>query len=174
MTSFALSNQGHTTGNDRIAIGSGQSEMSSVDDVDSTKNGNGKKKDKDDDDDSVSIITKGDDAKSMMQKIRAMESNKLFEKYLSNDEIQDLIDSIKDKLENRKDKDARGMLKLTKNIEKTFQSKGKLHPASVVAIMRIATGVSGAWGKNAKDWDGSPPSGALNKYPPPPTEYARS
>ena len=132
-------------------------EMSSVDDADSPKNGNGKKKDNDDDD-SVSIITKNDDAKSMMQKIRAMESNKLFEKYLSNDEIQDLIDSIKDKLENRKDKDARGMLKLTKNIEKTFQSKDKLHPASVVSVMRIATGIAGEWGKNAKDWDGSPPS----------------
>ena len=148
-------------------------EMSSVDDADSPKNGNGKKKDKDDDD-SVSIITKGDDEKSMMQKIKAMEGKKLFEKYLSNDEIQDLIDSIKSKLKNRTDTDARGMYNLTKDIEKTLKVKGKLHPNSVIAIQRIATGVAGSWGKNSKDWTGKPPSGRLNKYPPSPTQYARS
>ena len=30
------------------------------------------------------------------------------------------------------------------------------------------------WGKNSKDWTGSPPSGKLNKYPPPPSEYANA
>ena len=93
---------------------------------------------------------------------------------MSNDEIQDLIDSIKDKLKFRKDSDAKGMYKLTKEIEKTFKKDGKLHPGSVVAIMRIATGVAGSWGKNSKDWTGKSPSGRLNKYPPSPTQYARS
>ena len=43
----------------------------------------------------------------------------------------------------RKDSDAKGMLRLTKDIEKTLKLEGRLHPNSVVAIQRIATGVSG-------------------------------
>ena len=96
----------------------------------------------------------------------------LLEKSLSNSEIQSLIDSIKKKLSPRRDEKSRGMLKLTKDIEKTFKKKKSLHPNSVVTIMRLSTSVAGKWGKNAKDWDGSPPSGELNKYPPSPTQYA--
>ena len=96
----------------------------------------------------------------------------LLEKSLSNSEIQSLIDSIKKKLNPRRDEKARGMLKLTKEIEKTFKNRKSLHPNSVVTIMRMATSVGGKWGKNSKDWDGSPPSGELNKYPPSPTEYS--
>ena len=96
----------------------------------------------------------------------------MLEKSLSNSEIQSLIDSIKKKLNPRRDEKARGMLKLTKEIEKTFKDRKSLHPNSVVTIMRMATSVGGKWGKNSKDWDGSPPSGELNKYPPSPTEYS--
>ena len=78
----------------------------------------------------------------------------LFEKLLSNSEIQDLIDSIKQKLKNRRDSDARGMLSLAKDIEKTFKQKKSLHPNSVVTIMRMASSLSGKWGKNSKDWTG--------------------
>ena len=118
---------------------------------------------------SVEKDSKDEKADKFLSKIKSMES--ISEKYLSDDEIQDLIDSIIDKLEGRKDKDAKGMLKLTRNIEKTFIAKGKLHPNSVIAIQRIATGVAGGWGKNSPDWDGGSPSGRLNKYPPPPTQY---
>ena len=34
----------------------------------------------------------------------------------------------------------------------------------MIAIQRIATGVSGSWGKNSRDWTGNSPSGRLNKY----------
>ena len=113
-----------------------------------------------------------DNPDELMKKIASMKES-ISEKYLRNDEIQDLIDSIKLNLQ-EKDSDAKGMLRLTKDIEKTLKIKGRLHPNSVVAIQRIATGVSGDWGKNSPDWKGKPPSGRLNKYPPPPTEYARS
>ena len=98
--------------------------------------------------------------------------NFLFEKSLSNTDIQDLINSIKNKLKSRTDEKARGMLKLAKDIEKTFKEKKSLHPNSVVTIMRMATSVGGKWGVNSKDWNGKPPSGKLNKYPPSPTEYS--
>ena len=115
-----------------------------------------------------------DSPDALMKKLASMKEESIFEKYLSNDEIQDLIDSIKSKLKNRTDTDARGMYNLTKDIEKTLKVKGKLHPNSVIAIQRIATGVAGSWGKNSKDWTGKSPSGQLNKYPPSPTQYARS
>mgnify|MGYP001254938319 CR=1 FL=1 len=116
-----------------------------------------------------------DDLRDMQKSLKKLEKSatkeSLEEKYLSDDEIQDLINSIKSKLRNRGDRDARGMLRLTKDIEKTFKSKGKLHPNSVIAIQRIATGVSGSWGKNSPDWTGKSPSGRLNKFPPSPTQY---
>ena len=96
--------------------------------------------------------------------------NFLFEKSLSNTDIQDLINSIKNKLKSRTDEKAKGMLKLAKDIEKTFKEKKSLHPNSVVTIMRMATSVGGKWGVNSKDWNGKPPSGKLNKYPPSPTD----
>ena len=98
----------------------------------------------------------------------------LQEKYLSREEIQELIDGIKRKLKGRRDSDARGMLGLTKDIEKTLKADGRLHPNSVITIMRISTSISGNWGRQSKDWDGAPPSGKLNKYPPSPTAYASS
>ena len=116
----------------------------------------------------------GDVKKSLKSLGKKVAKESIQEKYLSNDEIQDLIDSIKSKLKNRTDSDAKGMYKLTKDMEKTFKAKGKLHPNSVIAIQRIATGVAGKWGVNSKDWTGKPPSGRLNKYPPSPTQYARS
>ena len=111
--------------------------------------------------------------KSLKKLEKTVTKESIQEKYLSNDEIQDLIDSIKSKLKSRKDSDAKGMYNLTRDIEKTFKSQGKLHPNSVIAIQRIATGVSGSWGKNSRDWTGNSPSGRLNKYPPSPTQYAR-
>jgi len=111
-----------------------------------------------------------DNPDELMKKIASMKES-ISEKYLRNDEIQDLIDSIKIKLTGRKDSDAKGMLRLTKDIEKTLKLKGRLHPNSVVAIQRIATGVSGDWGKNSPDWKGASPTGRLNKFPPSPTQY---
>ena len=111
-----------------------------------------------------------DNPDELMKKLASIKEG-ISEKYLRNDEIQDLIDSIKDKLTGRKDSDAKGMLKLTLGIEKTLKQKGRLHPNSVVAIQRIATGVSGDWGKNSPDWKGSSPTGRLNKFPPSPTQY---
>lgn len=98
----------------------------------------------------------------------------LQEKYLSKEEIQELIDGIKRKLKGRRDTDARGMLRLTKDIEKTLKADGRLHPNSVITIMRISTSISGNWGRQSKDWDGASPSGKLNTYPPSPTVYASS
>ena len=116
----------------------------------------------------------GDVKKSLKNLEKKVAKESIQEKYLSNDEIQDLIDSIKSKLKNRTDSDAKGMYKLTKDMEKTLKAKGKLHPNSVIAIQRIATGVAGKWGVNSKDWTGKPPSGRLNKYPPPPSKYANA
>ena len=113
-----------------------------------------------------------DSPDELMKKLASMKES-IDEKYLSVDEIQDIIDSIKSKLEPRKDRDARGMLKLTKDIEKILKTKGRLHPNQVIAVQRIATGVSGSWGKNSPDWTGSAPSGKLNRFPPSPTDYIR-
>lgn len=116
------------------------------------------------------------DVKKSVKKIEktVKKESYLFEKSLSNDEIQDLIDGIKKKLKNRTDKNAQGILKLTKAIEKTFKNRGSLHPMSVVTIMRISNSIAGKWGKNSKDWTGKPPSGRLNKYPPSPSVYANA
>ena len=112
-----------------------------------------------------------DKTAAFLSKIKSMESA-FTEKYLSNADIQEMIDSIKDRLEGRTDSDARGMLKLVLNIEKTFQKKGRLHPNSVISLQRISSGVGGSWGKNSPDWDGKPPSGRVVSYPPPPSQYS--
>ena len=112
-----------------------------------------------------------DKTAAFLSKIKSMEST-FTEKYLSTDEIEEMIDSIKNRLEGRSDSDARGMLKLVLNIEKTFQKKGRLHPNAVIALQRISSGVGGSWGKNSPDWDGKPPSGQVVSYPPPPSQYS--
>jgi len=112
-----------------------------------------------------------DKTAAFLSKIKSMESA-FTEKYLSNGDIEEMIDSIKKRLEGRSDSDARGMLKLVLDIEKTFQEKGRLHPNSVIALQRISSGVGGSWGKNSPDWDGKPPSGRVVSYPPPPSQYA--
>ena len=112
-----------------------------------------------------------DKTAAFLSKIKSMESA-FTEKYLSNGDIEEMIDSIKKRLEGRSDSDARGMLKLVVDIEKTFQEKGRLHPNSVIALQRISSGVGGSWGKNSPDWDGKPPSGRVVSYPPPPSQYA--
>ena len=111
-----------------------------------------------------------DKTATFLSKIKSMESA-FTEKYLSNGDIEEMIDSIKKRLEGRSDSDARGMLKLVLDIEKTFQEKGRLHPNSVIALQRISSGVGGSWGKNSPDWDGKPPSGRVVSYPPPPSQY---
>ena len=111
-----------------------------------------------------------DKTAAFLSKIKSMESA-FTEKYLSNGDIEEMIDSIKKRLEGRSDSDARGMLKLVLDIEKTFQEKGRLHPNSVIALQRISSGVGGSWGKNSPDWDGKPPSGRVVSYPPPPSQY---
>ena len=136
----------------------------------------------DDDDVADKIDDVGDDLKDKKQtnddktaaflsKIKSMEST-FTEKNLSNDDIEEMIDSIKDRLEGRTDSDARGMLKLVLDIEKTFQEKGRLHPNAVIALQRISSGVGGSWGRNSPDWDGKPPSGRVVSYPPPPSQYS--
>jgi len=112
-----------------------------------------------------------DKTAAFLSKIKSMESA-FTEKYLSNGDIEEMIDSIKKRLEGRSDSDARGMLKLVVDIEKTFQEKGRLHPNSVIALQRISSGVGGSWGKNSPDWDGKPPSGRVVSYPPPPSQYS--
>ena len=112
-----------------------------------------------------------DKTAAFLSKIKSMEST-FTEKYLSTDEIEEMIDSIKNRLEGRSDSDAKGMLKLVLNIEKTFQKKGRLHPNAVIALQRISSGVGGSWGKNSPDWDGKPPSGQVVSYPPPPSQYS--
>ena len=112
-----------------------------------------------------------DKTAAFLSKIKSMEST-FTEKNLSNDDIEEMIDSIKDRLEGRTDSDARGMLKLVLDIEKTFQEKGRLHPNAVIALQRISSGVGGSWGKNSPDWDGKPPSGRVVSYPPPPSQYS--
>ena len=111
-----------------------------------------------------------DKTAAFLSKIKSMESA-FTEKYLSNGDIEEMIDSIKKRLEGRSDSDSRGMLKLVVDIEKTFQEKGRLHPNSVIALQRISSGVGGSWGKNSPDWDGKPPSGRVVSYPPPPSQY---
>lgn len=129
---------------------------------------------KDNPDELLKKLAQVKESKFKNSKNRQVYENVISEKYLNRDEIQDLIDSIKDKLEGRRDSDSKGMLKLTKDIEKTFKkNNGRLHPNSVVAIQRISTGVSGDWGKNSPDWTGKSPSGRLNKFPPSPTNYIR-
>jgi hypothetical protein len=112
-----------------------------------------------------------DKTAAFLSKIKSMEST-FTEKYLSTDDIEEMIDSIKNRLEGRTDSDAKGMLKLVLNIEKTFQKKGRLHPNAVIALQRISSGVGGSWGKNSPDWDGKPPSGQVVSYPPPPSQYS--
>ncbi len=112
-----------------------------------------------------------DKTAAFLSKIKSMESA-FTEKYLSKPDIQEMIDSIKKRLEGRSDSDARGMLKLVKDIEKTFQEKGRLHPNAVIALQRISSGVGGSWGRNSPDWDGKPPSGRVVSYPPPPSQYS--
>ena len=112
-----------------------------------------------------------DKTAAFLSKIKSMESKTFTEKYLSNDDIEEMIDSIKKRLEGRSDSDAKGMLKLVLDIEKTFQEKGRLHPNAVIALQRISSGVGGSWGRNSPDWDGKPPSGQVVSYPPPPSQY---
>ena len=133
-------------------------------DVEKSLKGLGKTVDKKQSDD--------DKTAAFLSKIKSMESKTFTEKNLSNDDIEEMIDSIKDRLEGRTDSDARGMLKLVLDIEKTFQEKGRLHPNAVIALQRISSGVGGSWGKNSPDWDGKPPSGRVVSYPPPPSQYS--
>ena len=113
-----------------------------------------------------------DKTAAFLSKIKSMESKTFTEKYLSNGDIEEMIDSIKKRLEGRSDSDARGMLQLVKDIARTFQEKGRLHPNSVIVLQRISSGVGGSWGKNSPDWDGKPPSGQVVSYPPPPSQYS--
>ena len=113
-----------------------------------------------------------DKTAAFLSKIKSMESKTFTEKNLSTDDIEEMIDCIKDRLEGRSDSDARGMLKLVLDIEKTFKEKGRLHPNAVIALQRISSGVGGSWGKNSPDWDGKPPSGRVVSYPPPPSQYS--
>ena len=133
-------------------------------DVEKSLKGLGKTVDKKQSDD--------DKTAAFLSKIKSMESKTFTEKNLSNDDIEEMIDSIKDRLEGRTDSDARGMLKLVLDIEKTFQEKGRLHPNAVIALQRISSGVGGSWGRNSPDWDGKPPSGRVVSYPPPPSQYS--
>ena len=90
----------------------------------------------------------------------------LFERGMSNDELQDLIDRARSAVENVIDDDEKSgeekkraaeVLDWIADVEKTFKDENKLHPNSVNGLMRVIAGVgSGRYGRS-KSPDGRVP-----------------
>jgi len=91
----------------------------------------------------------------------------LEEKGLSNDDLQDLINRARSSAQGVSDDDektsaekkrASEILDWISDVEQTFKDENKLHPNSVVGLMRIVTGVgSGRYGRSKRP-DGRVPA----------------
>lgn len=92
--------------------------------------------------------------------------NPIIEKSLSTDEVRDLLDKAqssaegikKDKERDKDDRKTAGeVIKWIKDVRKSYNRDGKLHPSIIVSLMKTVTGVqSGRYGYMTPGWKKSP------------------
>jgi len=103
----------------------------------------------------------------------------MMEKYLSNDDIYELIDKVissasavqKTHKDSEERKKAKGVIKWAGEVRKTLEDEGKLHPQVILSLMRSVAGTSSknksGWGYRTKGWttrgDGKVPASFANE-----------